>query len=274
MKFERGCNATDIPKLEAASLKLEEVAELVSTVFCSQIYLHGFVHCDPHAANVLIRPLGSEDGSKGHEGAGHARKPQLVLLDHGLYKELTPEFRLEYARLWQALVLADVPNITACCKRMNAGHLAPLLAAMLTNKPWNDITDKNITSLRQEGTSAEKVMIRGYAQRYMREITEVLNRVPRQMLLLFKANDCLRHIDRALGAPVNTFCITALHCAEALWEAEIGEKGFWHLATRAPRRAYRALSQYLQVIFRIRIYQLTLRFRASSQQPDQPSLAP
>ncbi len=28
------------------------------------------------------------------------------------------------------------------------------------------------------------------------EITELLNTVPREMLLLLKMNDCLRHIDR------------------------------------------------------------------------------
>ena len=47
-------------------------------------------------------------------------------------------------------------------------------------------------------------------------IAEVLNRVPRQMLLLFKTNDCLRHTDRVLGTPVNTFLIVAGMCVEAL----------------------------------------------------------
>jgi aarF domain-containing kinase len=39
------------------------------------------------------------------------RGRQLVLLDHGLYRELSPEFRLTYCRLWRALVLADVEGI-------------------------------------------------------------------------------------------------------------------------------------------------------------------
>ena len=52
------------------------------------------VHCDPHAANMLVR----------HDKKG---KPQLVLLDHGLYKELSEELRLEYAGLWQALIFGD-----------------------------------------------------------------------------------------------------------------------------------------------------------------------
>ena len=34
-------------------------------------------------------------------------KPQLVLLDHGLYKQLSEELRLEYAGLWQALIFGN-----------------------------------------------------------------------------------------------------------------------------------------------------------------------
>ncbi len=52
------------------------------------------VHCDPHAANMLVR-------------LDKKAKPQLVLLDHGLYKQLSEELRLEYAGLWQALIFGN-----------------------------------------------------------------------------------------------------------------------------------------------------------------------
>lgn len=48
--------------------------------------------------------------------------------------------------------------------------------------------------------------------RYYFEITELLNTVPREMLLLLKMNDCLRHIDRELGAPVNSSCVVLSGC--------------------------------------------------------------
>jgi predicted unusual protein kinase regulating ubiquinone biosynthesis (AarF/ABC1/UbiB family) len=53
-----------------------------------------FVHCDPHFANMMVRK-----DSKG--------RPQLVLLDHGLYKQIEDDLRLEYAALWQALIFGD-----------------------------------------------------------------------------------------------------------------------------------------------------------------------
>jgi aarF domain-containing kinase len=46
---------------------------------------------------------------------------QLVLLDHGLYRRIDDDFRLEYAALWRALVFADVPGIERSSRAMNAG---------------------------------------------------------------------------------------------------------------------------------------------------------
>ena len=48
-------------------------------------------------------------------------KPQLVLLDHGLYRKLDNDFRKNYTRLWQALVLGDVKAIEEYCRKLNAG---------------------------------------------------------------------------------------------------------------------------------------------------------
>ncbi|RYG46478.1 hypothetical protein EON67_09505 [archaeon] len=73
MSFENGSYANDVAAIKAAGLKNADVAALVSTVFSEQIFVHGLVHCDPHAANMLIR-------------RGPDAKPQLVLLDHGTYR--------------------------------------------------------------------------------------------------------------------------------------------------------------------------------------------
>ena len=48
-----------------------ELAKLISEVFSEMIFTFGHVHCDPHAANMLVR-RGGRDG-----------RMQLVLLDHG-----------------------------------------------------------------------------------------------------------------------------------------------------------------------------------------------
>lgn len=60
----------------------------------------------------------------------------------------------------------------------------------------------------------------------MADIGAMLNKVPRQMLLLFKANDCLRHLDRRLGSTATTTLATARHTARAL-VGHAAKSGCW-----------------------------------------------
>ena len=101
MTFEEGINGTQRDAITAAGIDTRATAVLISRAFCAQTFSHGFVHCDPHAANVLVRrgdgaAAGNAGGGwrararrwlRGAGGSG-AEAPQLVLLDHGLYREV------------------------------------------------------------------------------------------------------------------------------------------------------------------------------------------
>ncbi len=128
MSFEEGVYVSRIKDCANYQMSASDVSTLISRVFCEQIFRNGFVHCDPHEANLLIRP---------HPKNPH--KPQLVLLDHGLYRQLDEQLRRDYARLWQAIILADEKNIEKYCKRLKAGDLYTLLAAVLTLKSWDNV---------------------------------------------------------------------------------------------------------------------------------------
>lgn len=98
---------------EAQSQHHVQVSALIAETFADMIFRSGDVHCDPHAANMLVRRLPSAkqlsaratvanaDGVKAGTAAdGRNNGPlQLVLLDHGLYKQLDDPFRLNYARM-------------------------------------------------------------------------------------------------------------------------------------------------------------------------------
>ncbi|KAK1244420.1 hypothetical protein MKX07_003219 [Trichoderma sp. CBMAI-0711] len=72
-------------------------ADIMTTVidlFSSQMFKWGFVHCDPHPGNMFVRRLPSG-------------KPQIVLIDHGLYVSLSDDLRRQYARFWKSLLTGD-----------------------------------------------------------------------------------------------------------------------------------------------------------------------
>jgi aarF domain-containing kinase len=201
MSFEEGCYVNNRAQIEQMGLDPSEVASIVAEVFNEQIFVHGFVHCDPHAGNVLVRPS-TVDPSRAH----------VVLLDHGLYKELSPWLRHEYAKLWRALIFGDESAIRASATSMNVGEQYPLFAAMVTSKPWEDVLDPNLDSLRIDRSSEGRKRTGDYAKQYMDDINTLLLRVPRDLLLLLKTADCLRSVDASLGGKVDTFHITAKSC--------------------------------------------------------------
>lgn len=67
-----------------------ELATLLIDTFAHMIFSTGFVHCDPHPGNLLARPMPAGADSVSTTGGSAAsattalRRPQLVLLDHGM----------------------------------------------------------------------------------------------------------------------------------------------------------------------------------------------
>jgi aarF domain-containing kinase len=207
MSFESGVHVHDAAAVAALGVRPGEVAAALSAAFCAQIFLHGFVHCDPHAGNVLVRR--ARDG-----GA------EVVLLDHGLYRELGPAFRLDYCALWRALVLGDADGIRAGCERLGAGDgLYKVLAAMLTTQSWEALTDPARRPLAgpSDGPAADtRRLTARFAARHSDDIQAVLARVPRELLLLLKTADCLRAVDAQLGAPTTSLATTARFAVRGL----------------------------------------------------------
>ena len=238
MEFEEGFKSTDLKEIEKSGLCKQEIAKLISSVFNSQVFASSFVHCDPHPANVLLR---NKNG-----------KAQLVLLDHGLYKEIDDNFRIKYAQLWKSLMLADLDGIEKACRGMGIDNAYPLFAAMLTARPYDEIIERSKTGSFASSTAApesqaDKAVIRGYAKQFLSEIFALLGILPRQMLLLLKMNDCLRHIDFALGSPTNTLVVAGKYASRAVYEHDMKNDG--SIGSR-----FRHWLDYMKVLFRIQIY--------------------
>ena len=189
MEWIDGVGISDKAGLKALGCKPKSLARVIATCFSQMIYRFGNVHADPHIANMLVRktPSGSW---------------QLVLLDHGLYRRLDDEFRLEYSKLWKALILGDVAGITESATKMNAADSVPLFAGMLTQRQWRDVTkwEKGSNRLKHDRTEKEKEEIQEFVGQHAQEIGILLGKLPRELLLLLKTNDCLRSVVRPMDS--------------------------------------------------------------------------
>lgn len=219
MEFMDGAYVNDVITIQKLGIQPSDVARLVSQTFAEMMFKHGFVHCDPHAANLLVRPLPS-----GKRRTFGKKKPQLILLDHGLYKELDFSTRFSYASLWRALVFSDANGIKEHSVKLGAGEdLYVLFAGILTMRPWNRVIDPAVDHLVIKGTDSDLSELQMYASQYFPQISELLRRLPRVILLMLKTNDCLRAVNNSLlqGSSLETFLIIGRVSSEAVVEAKM-----------------------------------------------------
>ena len=123
MQYLPGIKVTDVDGLNAAQIDRQEVARILSEIYCHQILIDGFFHADPHPGNLLVRP-----------------GPQLVLLDFGLVKDFPPGFQLGVAQLAGAILTHDIPRMAEAfhvlgfrTRTGDAGSLVALGDAFLGN---------------------------------------------------------------------------------------------------------------------------------------------
>ncbi|KRY85463.1 putative aarF domain-containing protein kinase 1 -like protein [Trichinella pseudospiralis] len=203
MQYFEGGLVNDLKYLNSHGISPYDVSRKLSLIFSEMIFVHGDVHCDPHPGNILVR--------KDSNG-----QTEIVLLDHGLYTKLDEKFRLNYARLWLSLLHKDRLGIERWSKALGVGDLYPLFACMVTARSWKAII-RGIKST--DFTAEENDDIKTHAASYIPEIAEVLNSVPRQMIMVFKANDLLRTIEFKLGTQKQAYSYlnTTEYCLNTIY---------------------------------------------------------
>ena len=136
----------------------------------------------------------------------------------------------------------------------------PLLAAMLTSRPFDEVVERSQSRSLDASTvssgGGDEAVIRGYAQRYIREIVQMLDIVPRQMLLIFKMNDCLRHVDMALGSPVNNLVVAGKYASKRVYESDKEKR---QQSKGGVLSLLRDWLSYIKVLMRINMYELSTR---------------
>ncbi|KAF1775991.1 Protein kinase-like domain [Phytophthora cactorum] len=105
MEFITAPKISQIEAIRELGLDPPEVARVLCEVFSEMVFFRGFVHCDPHAGNIFVRR---------NPDLQAKRKEQIVLLDHGLYRELDGEFRKTYCDLWSAMLMRNSALLDDC----------------------------------------------------------------------------------------------------------------------------------------------------------------
>jgi aarF domain-containing kinase len=226
MEFIRGARIDDVSYMRAHGIDPRQVSAQITDIFSRMIFKYGFLHADPHPANakVIAKP-----------GTFSTPNFELVLLDHGLYRILSPKFRFDYALLWSALIQRDEVRIEKQCNKLfddarqeewhrrvsrgedltfdqlvqeqeKVGNGPPshkLFASILTGRAWNSLVeDEGVAAPRTEKELKDIANVAGTSEFFI-DLAAVLAKVPRELLFLLKTNDLLRSLDEELGVGVS-----------------------------------------------------------------------
>ena len=96
MQFIDGIKITEVPRLVEAGIDPTQIFPLLTDVYFEQILRHGHFHADPHPGNLMALP-----GNR------------LAMLDFGLTKRFTPEFRETFRETTRAMFNGDTEAMVA-----------------------------------------------------------------------------------------------------------------------------------------------------------------
>ena len=233
MEFVEGGRLDDRQYMIQHGLDPASVVTELDRLYRDMFFRRGWVHCDPHPGNVLVRATPSG--------------PQLILLDHGLYVDVNEQLRISYCRLWKALIDGDMPGVERACSDMGVPHLYRIMASVLTQRSWETISNGKLNVPR---TSEEESLITKRAMGMFSEITQVLQSVPRELIMVFKTNDLLAHVEASLGVVrrESYYLSLAKDCVSILGRYEAERETSW-------TRSYLIALRTEWVLFKLRIYQ-------------------
>jgi aarF domain-containing kinase len=180
MEYIAGARPDDVAFLDANNIDRDEVSAAFAHIFNEMIFGDNApLHCDPHGGNVAIRP----NTTRGHPNF------DIILYDHGLYRNIPRELRRNYAKLWLAVIDADVPRMREYAHKV-AGvtdEQFPLFASAITGRDYSVLTKQRVVSSR---TAEEKKEISGaLGEGMLQQLVVLLSQVPRVILLILKTND-------------------------------------------------------------------------------------
>ena len=216
MDYITGCRTDNLEYLDSHHISRDEVSATLSRIFNAMIFTPGApLHCDPHGGNIAIRPNPGR------------RKPynfDVVLYDHGLYRQIPEKLRVDYAQLWLAVIDGDEANMRKYAYEV-AGitdQQFPLFASAITGRDYRVLARRELSTSARDSNEKEAIS-EALGEGMLQQLVQMLGKVPRIILLILKTNDLTRSLDAGLQTrqgPVRTFLILAKYASRTVWEEQ------------------------------------------------------
>jgi aarF domain-containing kinase len=180
MENVSGHRLDDLDYLDSHKIDRDEVSAALARIFNEMIFgTNAPLHCDPHGGNIAIRHNPSRPGRGNFD---------VILYDHGLYRDIPLSLRRAYAKLWLAVLDADEPRMRQYAHEV-AGigddHFA-LFASAITGRDYS-VVRQNVAMPRS--AQEKETISEALGEGMLAQLVQLLGQVPRVILLILKTND-------------------------------------------------------------------------------------
>ncbi|KAK0760204.1 hypothetical protein N5P37_007284 [Trichoderma harzianum] len=220
MACESGRRPDDLEYLDKNGIDRDEVSATLARIFNEMIFGDGApLHCDPHGGNLAIRK------NTTRRGLGRGPNFDIILYDHGLYRDIPLPLRRSYAKMWLAVIDGDMDRMKKYAHEV-AGISEedfPLFASAITGRDFS-IVSKEGSILKTRSADEEQNMSGALQEGLIVDLVQMLGRVPRIILLILKTNDLTRSLDENLHTsqgPIRTFMILARYCTRTVFHEQL-----------------------------------------------------
>ncbi|KAI0909987.1 ABC1 family-domain-containing protein [Ustulina deusta] len=259
MANESGRRLDDLDYLDSAGIDRDEVSATLAHIFNEMIFgKNAPLHCDPHGGNIAIRKtLGKRRGGKNFE---------IIIYDHGLYRDIPEHLQRSYAKMWLAVINGDMDGM-----KQHAHDVAgiteeqfPLFASAITGRDYTVVSSSILKSRSEE---EKKSMGDALQEGLLSDLVTMLGQVPRIILLILKTNDLTRSLDENLHTrqgPMRTFLILAHYCARTVLREQVDEIRQRPGSLLSPGNAVRFIAAwmgYLRIEMKLEFLELWLSIR-------------
>ncbi|ODA83712.1 hypothetical protein RJ55_02227 [Drechmeria coniospora] len=262
MACESGSRLDDLAYLDGNAIDRDEVSATLARIFNEMIFGDGApLHCDPHGGNIAIRR------NDGRRGLGRGPNFDVILYDHGLYRDIPLPLRRSYAKMWLAVIDGDMGRMKRYAKEVaNIGDRDfPLFASAITGRDFS-VVSRSGSILETRSADEEQTMSGALQEGLIVDLVRMLSRVPRIILLILKTNDLTRSLDENLQTrqgPIRSFMILARYCARTVFREQLEQirAGGSLLWPRNALRVFAAWLSCLRIEVKLEAFEVSLRLK-------------
>lgn len=136
LEYIDGVKVNDVEGIKKLGLSNYDVSYKTLSCLAEQIFVHGFFHGDPHPGNVFVRKHPKKNG-----------ECQVVLLDHGLYKEMDHDARIRCCKLYRDLILQEYDSFDQTSKSIGISDWKKLAFLILLRPVDNSMFEKHFPGM-------------------------------------------------------------------------------------------------------------------------------